>query len=67
MIKLTKINKEEIIINADLIETIQSTPDTVITLTTNKKILVLEEVAEIINKVIKYKLEIMTKIRIEEG
>lgn len=54
MIKVVKINGEEIMINAMLIESIQATPDTVITLTTNKRILVKEQVDEVRDKVIEF-------------
>ncbi|HHU92032.1 MAG TPA: flagellar FlbD family protein [Halanaerobiaceae bacterium] len=54
MIKVIKINGEEIVINAMLIESIQATPDTVITLTTNKRILVKEQVDEVRDKVIEF-------------
>jgi len=57
MIKLTKLNGEQIVVNAELIEIIKDTPDTVITLTTEKKILVIETVDEVIQKVIAYKKE----------
>lgn len=59
MIKVTKMNGEEIVINAELIETIRATPDTVICLTTEKKILVLDEVDDLIDKVKEYKREIL--------
>ena len=36
MIKLTRLNGKTFIVNVDLIETIESTPDTVVTLTTKK-------------------------------
>ncbi len=55
MIKLTKLNGEEVVVNAELIELIKDTPDTVITLTTKRKILVKETVDEVIKKVIFYK------------
>ncbi len=42
MIDVTKMSSEIITINADLIETIEEVPDTLITLTTGKKILVKE-------------------------
>jgi len=54
LIKVVKINGEEIMINAMLIESIQATPDTVITLTTNKRILVKEQVDEVRDKVIEF-------------
>jgi flagellar protein FlbD len=59
VIKLTKINGEEIAVNAELIETVRATPDTVINLTTEKKILVLEDVDEVIKRIIDYRRNIM--------
>ena len=57
MIKVEKIDGEKIIINAELIESIQATPDTVITLTSNKKIIVKNDVEDIIDKVVTYRKE----------
>lgn len=58
MIELTRLNGTKIFLNAELIEIIESTPDTVITLTTDKKLVVLESKDEIIDKVIEYKRRI---------
>lgn len=55
MIKLLKLNGEEFILNCDLIETIEKTPDTIITLTNGKKFLVKDSIETIINKVVIYK------------
>lgn len=55
MIELTRLNDNPLILNADLIETIESTPDTVITLTTGKKVMVLESVSEVREKVLEYR------------
>lgn len=54
MIQLTTFSKQTIMINAFYIEKIESTPDTVISLMTGKKILVLETAAEVSNKVTAY-------------
>jgi len=62
MIKLLKTNGSKIVINADLIEEIKETPDTVITLTNGKKILVKDSAEEIVEKVIKYRQKIMMGI-----
>ncbi|MBC9783422.1 flagellar FlbD family protein [Heliobacterium chlorum] len=56
MIKLSRLNKTELVVNAELIETIESTPDSVVTLTTGKKLVVLDSTDEIIAKVIAYRL-----------
>jgi flagellar protein FlbD len=47
MIRLTKLNDQHITINALYIERIEETPDSVITLTTDKKIVVKESAVEI--------------------
>jgi flagellar protein FlbD len=55
MILLTKINKAPIAVNADLIQYIEETPDTVITLTNNDKVVVNESMRDIIQKVVHYR------------
>lgn len=55
MIKVTKFDGNEVVVNAELIEMIESTPDTVISLTTKNKILVKETVDQIVKKVMEYK------------
>lgn len=55
MIEVTKLNDSKILINADLIELVEETPDTVITFTTGKKIVVKESRQDIKNLVISYK------------
>lgn len=58
MIEITKLNGTKTLVNQDLIETVETTPDTVITLTTGKKILVKESRQEIDNLVKSYRKEI---------
>ena len=48
MIKVTKLNGNELVVNADLIEFIERTPDTLISLTTGRKIMVLEDLDDVI-------------------
>jgi len=55
MVKLTKINNQEFYINSDLMEFIESTPDTIISLTTGKKVIVKESAEDVIQKIIEYK------------
>ena len=59
MIELHRLQNQEIIVNADLIEFIESTPDTMISTTAGKKLIVLESVEEVIDKVIKYKRHVL--------
>lgn len=58
MVILKRINGKEFVLNSDLIEFVEATPDTVVTLTNGKKIVVKETVEEVIDKVINYKREI---------
>lgn len=55
MIQVTRLNNTSFVMNAELIETIEATPDTVITLTTERKYVVRESVDEIIKRVIEFK------------
>lgn len=55
MISLTRINHSSLILNCDLIEHIQATPDTVITLTNGHNYLVLESPETVIERVIEYR------------
>ena len=57
MIDVTKMNGGSITVNADLIETVEETPDTIITLTTGKKIIVIESRQEVKNLVKSYRSE----------
>nr|MCR5626022.1 flagellar FlbD family protein [Lachnospiraceae bacterium] len=58
MIEVTKLNEVKITINEDYIEVIEETPDTVITLTTGRKLIVKESRQEIKNLVKSYKREL---------
>ena len=62
MIKVTKFGDGEVALNAELIETIEATPDTVISLTSGKKVMVKEPVDEIVRRVIEYKRTILARV-----
>ncbi len=54
MIELTRLNGTRFWLNSNLIEQIESAPDTTITLTTGNNILVLESLQAVIDKIISY-------------
>lgn len=58
MIDVTKMDGKVLTVNEDYVEMIEETPDTVITLTTGKKIIVKESRQEVKNLVKLYKKEI---------
>ena len=61
MIEVTKINGVKVLVNQDLIELVEETPDSVLTLTTGKKIIVKESRQEIKNLVILYRKDIFAR------
>ncbi len=62
MIEVTRLNKKTFVLNCDWIETVEATPDTVITLTNGKKYVVAEKVDDIIAKVVEYKQKVFNRI-----
>ena len=60
MIKLTKLNKAEYYLNSDLMETVDSTPDTVITMVSGKKFVVLESPEEVVDRILRFRGKIIS-------
>lgn len=60
MIEVTRINGTKLLINDDLIELVEETPDTVISFTTGRKLIVKESRQELKSLVKSYKRDIMT-------
>ena len=58
MIKLTRLSHVPMILNSDLIEHIDATPDTVITLTSGQKIVVLENADDVVEKIVAFRRSI---------
>lgn len=65
MIKVTRLKSQDndFVLNAELIETIEKTPDTVITLVNGKKLIVEETVDEIVRRVMDYRRAIFRNLR----
>ena len=62
MIRLTRINKVPLVLNSDLIEHLEVTPDTVVSLTNGQKFLILETPEEVIDKVVEFRRLIMQPV-----
>lgn len=62
MIELTKLNNIKFTVNAEKIEVVEETPDTVVTLTTGKKFIVKESRQDVTNLVLEYKKAIYSNI-----
>ena len=61
MIRLTRLNHQPIVINAELIEYLETTPDTVISLVNGQKMTVLETLEHVITQIVDYQREIRQK------
>ena len=59
MIFLTRLNRLPFVVNSDLIEHIETTPDTVIALTTGEKILVCESAEEVVARTVQFRRTIL--------
>jgi len=59
VIRLTRLNSQQITVNSDLIKWIESTPDTVLTLINGEKILVHESEQEVLSKVVEFRRAII--------
>jgi flagellar protein FlbD len=59
VIRLTRINHIPLVLNSDLIEHVEVTPDTVISLTNGQKFVVLESLAEVIEQVVDFRRSIL--------
>lgn len=58
MITVTRLNDSPLVINTDLIEFVESIPDTIISLTSGKKVMVKESIDEIVARVENYQRKI---------
>lgn len=63
MIKVTRLNDSPLVVNVDLIEFVESIPDTIISLTTGKKIMVKETMDQIIERVTAFKRQCNVRFR----
>ncbi len=61
MISVTKLNGSILTINEDFIETVEETPDTVITMSTGRRIIIKESRQEVVNLVKLFKKEFLAE------
>ncbi len=66
MIRLTRLNRVPIILNSDLIEHIEETPDTVIMLTTGQALRVRETADQVVERIVEFRRKIHTPAGIRQ-
>jgi len=59
MIRLTRLNNQPLVINSDLIKSVESAPDTVLTLVTGEKVIVLESSNDVLERIIEFRRRIL--------
>lgn len=59
MIQLTRLNCKPLLVNSDLIKFVEQSPDTLVTLTTGEKIVVLERPEEVIARIVQFRREVL--------
>lgn len=67
MVRISRFDGSEFYVNADLIETIEMTPDTIISLTNGKKLVVRESAEEVVARVVDYRRRIAGVGEVDEG
>ena len=67
MIQVTRINHVPLVLNANLIEHVDATPDTVISLINVQKFMVLEDTAEVVRRVVEFQRSIYRCALATEG
>jgi uncharacterized protein YlzI (FlbEa/FlbD family) len=65
MIQLTRLNNNPLIINSDLIKWIENAPDTVLTLVTGEKIVILESSKQVVEKIVEFRRKILTELPVQ--
>ena len=62
MIELTRLNGNAMVMNSDLIKTVESSPDTMLTLINGEKLIVREEPAQIVERVLAYRSRLLAEV-----
>lgn len=62
MIELTRLNGKPMLLNSDLIKTAEASPDTMLTLITGEKLMVREEIAEVLERVLAYRARLLAMV-----
>jgi len=62
MIEVTRLNGKKFFLNADLIKTLESAPDTIVTLTTGEKLMILEKIDTVIERTVEYRKKLYTEL-----
>ncbi len=63
MIQLTRLNNQPLMVNSDLIKFIEKAPDTVLTLVSAEKVVVLESCEQVLEKIVEFRRTILSGVK----
>ena len=66
MVQLTRLNQETLLLNPDLIEQVEITPTTVITLSNSHKLLVRESAEEVLKRIVEYRRSVKSDLSLPQ-
>ena len=64
MIHVTRLDHSQVVLNAELIVTVESTPDTLVTLNTGLQFLVRESVGDVVSRVVDYRRQLIGTLKV---
>jgi flagellar protein FlbD len=62
MIELTRLNGTPMLLNSDLIKTAEASPDTMLTLINGEKLIVREEIHEVMDRILEYRARLLSSV-----
>ena len=62
MIQLTRLNNKALFVNSDLIKFVEQSPDTVVTLVSGEKIVVLEKADEVLKRIVAFRRSVLESL-----
>jgi len=62
MIELTRLNGNRMVLNSDLIKTIESSPDTMLTLINGEKLIIRDEIEDVVERVLAYRAQLLAGV-----
>jgi len=62
MIELTRLNGRPLVVNSDLIKTAEASPDTMLTMINGEKLIVREEIAEVVERILNYRARLLAVV-----
>jgi len=67
MIRVTRLNNQQFVVNADLVEFLESTPETIISMTTGRKIVIKESIDEVIERIGEYRRRVLPVVKSDKN